>query len=141
MFDRIAALAIARAPDEVCGVLVGRCGDGRDAARGSASPHIDRALPAANVHVGDRTMAYELDPACLLRTLSRRRSGSRRVLGFYHSHTTGGAQPSITDQRSAWDGCLYLIVAVRDHRVVEACCWSFSTPAARIHRRLMDIGG
>ena len=85
-------------PHECCGLLVG---DGR----------IERAVPAANVHP-DPARHFEIDPAALIAAHRSARDGGPQVLGYYHSHPNGLAQPSATDRASAsGDGRVWAIVA------------------------------
>lgn len=93
------AEAASAAPDECCGVLLGR---GR----------IEQALPAANVAL-DRQRHFEIDPAALIAAHRAARSGGGpAVLGYYHSHPTGHPVPSATDcEHAGGDGSVWAIVA------------------------------
>ncbi len=91
--------AAAAHPEEACGLLLGQ---------GSV---ISQALPVRNVH-GDPRSHFELDPAALIAAHRAARAGGPAVLGYYHSHPTGLAAPSATDQASAsGDGRIWAIVA------------------------------
>jgi len=88
---------------EVCGLLFG-------------DP--DRILsvrPAVNVHP-DPTRFFELDPALLLHALREERTGGPKVIGHYHSHPHGPAEPSGADAAAAdpASGLLWLIVGRND---------------------------
>ncbi len=86
-------------PAECCGILLGR---------GRA---ITRALPAANVH-HDPLSHFEIDPQALIDAHRAARSGGPQVLGYYHSHPHGPAQPSVIDRsHAAHDGAIWAIVA------------------------------
>lgn len=96
--DRMLAEAQRGAPDECCGILLG------------ASEHIADALPARNVHPTPRTH-FEIDPQALIDAYRAARSGGPEVVGFYHSHPGGAAEPSGVDQASAaGDGRVWAIV-------------------------------
>lgn len=87
------------APNEACGLLLGR--EGR----------ITEARPAANVHPDPRRH-FEIDPAALIAAHRAARSGGPQVLGYWHSHPVGGTHPSATDQAHAsQDGRIWAIVA------------------------------
>ena len=91
----------ARDPEkEVCGLLLG------DAAT------IATVVPAANVHA-DPSRFFELDPAALFAAHRRERAGGPRLIGHYHSHPSGYAEPSAEDAAAAdpASGWLWLIVA------------------------------
>lgn len=86
------------APEECCGVLLGRAGT------------IDEARPAANV-AADRLRRFEIDPQALVDAHRAARAGGPEVLGYYHSHPGGRAEPSATDRAmAAGDGRVWAIV-------------------------------
>ncbi|MDP3908393.1 M67 family metallopeptidase [Novosphingobium sp.] len=85
-------------PQECCGLLMG---DGA----------IARAVPAANVHP-EPARHFEIDSAALIAAHRAARAGGLAVLGYYHSHPTGSAQPSATDRAAAsGDGRIWAIIA------------------------------
>ena len=84
-------------PCEACGLLLGR-GQG-----------IDRILPARNVHPVPQTH-FEIDPQALVDAHRAEREGGLRVIGYYHSHPRGTAEPSATDRaQSSGDGRVWAI--------------------------------
>lgn len=89
----------AVAPREACGLLFG----------------VDAAVSGwsvtANV-AADPRRHFEIDPAALIAALRTEREGGERVAGYWHSHPSGDAMPSVTDAAmAAPDGKLWLIVA------------------------------
>jgi proteasome lid subunit RPN8/RPN11 len=101
---RLMAEAQAEPTMEVCGLLFG------------TSRRITAAEPCANV-ASDPARAFEIDPAALFAAHRRARTGGPAVIGHYHSHPTGGAEPSAVDAASAMgDGAIWLIVAGADAR-------------------------
>ena len=93
------AEAAAAHPNEACGLLLGQ---------GHA---IAAAVPVRNVHA-DPARHFELDPAALIAAHRAARAGGPQVLGYYHSHPTGHAEPSPTDRAAAsGDGRIWAIVA------------------------------
>lgn len=101
-----ALLAEARAahPLECCGLLFG---DGTQ---------VLRIEPVANVS-SDPARAFEIDPARLIAAERAMRQvgerwGGEQLIGHYHSHPNGRAEPSPHDAAaSAGDGRLWLIIA------------------------------
>ena len=86
-------------PQECCGLLLGQGG------------RITQTRRAANVHT-DPAIQFEIDPAVLLAAHRGARGGGLQVLGYYHSHPNGRAQPSPRDQAGgAGDGRVWAIVA------------------------------
>ena len=99
MVKRIEAEAIAAHPDECCGILLGE------------GERIDAIRPAANVHPTPETH-FEIDPQALIDAHRGAREGGPQVVGYYHSHPVGRAEPSPTDQAMAsGDGRCWAIVA------------------------------
>lgn len=86
-------------PEEACGLLVGR------------GSRVTAVVPAPNV-AADRRLAFEVDPAVLLRVHRTARAGGDALLGWYHSHPNGEGAPSLQDaSRAVEEGRLWLIVA------------------------------
>ena len=97
-------------PVECCGLLLGRGGT------------VEIAVPAANVHP-DPARHFEIDPAALITAHRAARAGGLQVLGYYHSHPNGRAEPSATDAAQAsGDGRIWAIVAA------SAVTWWHDTP-------------
>ena len=68
-------------------------------------------LPSANV-AADPARFFEIDPAALLAAHRAARSGGPQVIGHYHSHPNGRAEPSPRDAADAApDGSIWLIAA------------------------------
>jgi proteasome lid subunit RPN8/RPN11 len=91
----IRAAADVALPNECCGLLVGR--------RDGALCRITRAVAAANV-ADDPARRFEVDPAVLLATHRLAREAGDDIIGPYHSHPGGPAEPSMTDTLRARDG-------------------------------------
>ena len=86
-------------PLECCGLLLGK------------GVRVLEIRAAANVHA-DPERHFEIEPAALIAAHRAARSGGLHVLGYYHSHPNGLAQPSTADQASAsGDGRIWAIVA------------------------------
>ncbi len=86
-------------PRECCGLLLGK--DGR----------VAMARPAANLHP-DPERHFEIDPKALIAAHRAQRAGGLEVLGYYHSHPNGRAEPSAEDRAQAsGDGRVWAIVA------------------------------
>ncbi|MFM5885339.1 MAG: M67 family metallopeptidase, partial [Novosphingobium sp.] len=69
------------------------------------------AVPAANVHP-DPARHFEIDPAALIAAHKAERGGGPQLLGYYHSHPNGRADPSPSDRaQAAGDGRLWAIIA------------------------------
>jgi len=90
--------ARSAAPEEACGLLVGRAG------------RIVRAVPAANVSPQPR-VSFDIHARDLLELEDALGEGEE-VVGLYHSHPGGPAIPSSTDLQAMadWPGWVFVIV-------------------------------
>jgi len=105
--DELAAAvlqAAARAyPNEACGLI-----EGIDTADGWRALAIHEA---ANV-AGDPARRFLVDPEVQFALLRKLRGTERRIIGCFHSHPNGRAEPSATDRANAYESdFLYLIAA------------------------------
>jgi len=97
--EAMVAEAAQAAPDEACGLLLGEAGA------------ITEARPAANVAF-DPERQFEIDPQALIDAHRAERGGGPALIGYYHSHPSGPAEPSATDRDGAsGDGKAWAIVA------------------------------
>lgn len=91
--------ATRAAPNECCGLLLGR------------GQTIERAVPCANVHC-DPAGHFEIDPAALIAAHRAARAGGPELIGYYHSHPNGRAEPSAKDRAAACgDRRIWAIIA------------------------------
>lgn len=89
------------APDECCGILLGRGDD------------IVEAFRARNI-ADDPATRFLIDPADHFAALRAARARGLEVVGFYHSHPASPAEPSARDVAEfAYPGHLYLIVSLQ----------------------------
>jgi proteasome lid subunit RPN8/RPN11 len=101
----IVAHARRDAPNECCGLLVGRPGE------------ILEAVPASN-GASEPTRRYEISPVDYFAQIRRCRrinaAQSERfaVVGAYHSHPRGGPEPSETDVAEAFRDFVFVIVGL-----------------------------
>jgi desampylase len=98
VLDSLLDEAARAAPEECCGILLG------------AGGLIEDARPARNV-AADLHRGFEIDPQALIDAHRAARSGGPQVLGYFHSHPAGPAEPSTTDRaQAAHDGSVWAIV-------------------------------
>ena len=108
LMEQILGHARSGYPFEVCGVLLGRNGDG--------ARRVDRVIPAVNRERDSPRVRYEIAPEDLVRIQREARDDGREILGYYHSHPDHPARPSETDRRIAAeglsDGVVHMVVGV-----------------------------
>jgi proteasome lid subunit RPN8/RPN11 len=99
VIETLLAETARAAPNECCGLLFG------------TESRIETALPARNVHPSPSTH-FEIDAVALIAAHKAEREGGPQVVGYYHSHPAGPAEPSVTDAaQAACDGRVWAIVA------------------------------
>ena len=109
--DALVAQAQMAHPHECCGILIGNLPDDRSGDGNGSPTCITGIIPARNIHPQPETH-FEIDPQPLVDAHRHARSGGPSVLGYYHSHPTGKAAPSSTDQaQAAGDGAIWAIIA------------------------------
>jgi proteasome lid subunit RPN8/RPN11 len=98
-------------PEECCGILHGTILTENFLPVGF---HIEGLIPARNVHPTPRTH-FEIDPQALIGAHRAMRTAGPAVIGYYHSHPSGPAEPSSTDRAMAsGDGAIWAIVGGKD---------------------------
>lgn len=101
---QIRAAATAAHPREACGLLLGEGG------------RITAAVETRNINPAPETH-FEIDPQALIDAHRAARAGGPAVIGYFHSHPHGPAEPSATDRASAaGDGRVWAIIAGADIR-------------------------
>jgi len=100
--QQLVAQATDAHPRECCGILLGARDKG---------DQITAIRPANNIHPQPETH-FDIDPQALIDAHRDAREGGPQVIGYYHSHPDGLAEPSVTDQQqAARDGSIWAIIA------------------------------
>ena len=94
---RLAEYARTSLPLEACGLLLGRSG------------RVEDVVQLRNRSAWPREH-YALDPLEYMQAERHCDQLGVSVLGVWHSHPDSAALPSVTDERHAWPGWLYVIV-------------------------------
>ncbi len=103
----IEAAAEKAYPNESCGLLVGE---------GDAHLRVTSLHPSENL-ADDPGRRFEVDPTLLLKLHKSLRGSGQRLVGHYHSHPEGPAEPSAHDLSRAWQAELaWLVTAVAGGR-------------------------
>ncbi len=135
---RIRIEAEAAWPEECCGLLVGRDGDGGDViiSRLAASPNVvDTEARRLN-----KKDSFEIDPEVRFRMMRRLEGGGERIVGHYHSHPGRPARPSERDIEMAFEPELvWLIVGVENGRAGEITAWRLDRDSRAARTVELDI--
>lgn len=136
--ERAAAAAF---PNEACGILMGQ--------RTPTGWRVCDVIDALNTSPKDQTQFFEIDPKALFDAHRRARAteDAQEVIGFYHSHPSSQAVPSIFDREQAFEaGKVWVILGGHDeaHRQVERPSLGSSPPTIWDMRAWMSgpvVGG
>ena len=103
---RAAILAAVHAahPGECCGLVEG--------AADGALMHISALHPARNLSQDDDR--FDIDPADHIAAQKAARATGRAIIGCYHSHPKGRAEPSVTDLAGAGEDTFLWLIAACD---------------------------
>ena len=119
-------------PEETCGFVFGA----GDALEVLPMKNIQNDLHARDPdgYPRDARIAYEFDPAEMVRVLSEKERAGIPLRAIYHSHPDQDAYFSSTDSTAAspfgepsYPGAVYLVYSVRSARVVDCKGFDWST--------------
>lgn len=124
---QIADAAEAAYPGECCGLLIG--------VQHKNGVHEVKRV-AASRNLGKAPNRFEIDPQLWVDVTRAHRGGAMRVVGLYHSHPDGPAQPSAIDLEAAWgEELVWLIVGVAGGEGGAAA------QAVHVTAHMLDHGG
>jgi len=113
--DEMAAEAMAKWPEECCGILIGTQHDD--------GWSVSQVVCVPNVWDGPRENRFMLDPLAYIREEKRAQADGQQVIGFFHSHPNGVAVPSPFDADLAWPDTAFAIVPIGDRQAGPLRCW------------------
>lgn len=125
--------AEATYPEECCGFLIGRSLPDEP-----ATVLVERVLAAHNDREDSRHNRFVIGPQMVLAAHKQARAQQLDVLGYYHSHPDAPARPSELDREHAWPDLSYLIVSVREGRVVDTRSWRLRDDRERFEEEMVD---
>ena len=122
--DELAAAvlkAAARAhPNEACGLIEGI--ETKDGWRALAIHE------AANV-ADDPARRFLIDPEVQFALLRKLRGSEKRIIGCFHSHPNGRAEPSATDRANAYESDFLYLIAAGTNDLFTLKAYLFDEPA------------
>lgn len=99
LHDALLALAAASPETEVCGLLFGD-----ETTVRAVSQTVNVATAPAD--------SFEIDPGALIAAHRAMRAGGPNLIGYFHSHPNGVAEPSVRDRKAmAVLGGFWIIIA------------------------------
>jgi proteasome lid subunit RPN8/RPN11 len=125
--------AEAAYPNECCGLLVGH-------RQPNGVVEVTRVHPSANLR--PQRDRFEIDPRLWVDLARALGKGPHQVVGLYHSHPDGPAQPSAVDLQAAWgEELVWLIVAVTAAGEGAAQAGQTGGQAVHVTAHILDHGG
>jgi proteasome lid subunit RPN8/RPN11 len=128
--------ALAGYPFEVCGVLLGRNGEGE-------AVRVERVVKVLNREEEMPRVRYQIAPEDLIRIEREARQAGLAILGYYHSHPDHPARPSETDRRMAADslsdGVIHVVVGVDRGERAEPTAWVFRDALQAFEPQTFDV--
>jgi proteasome lid subunit RPN8/RPN11 len=122
-------------PFEVCGVLLGRNGEG--------GIRIERVGKVETREEEMPRVRYQIAPEDLIRIEREARDAGLAIVGYYHSHPDHPARPSETDRRMAAeslsDGVVHVVVGVERGQRAEPTAWIFRDARGEFEPESFDI--
>ena len=119
----LAAAAIRAFPDECCGLI-----EGVDMDDGWRALELHETANLAP----DPARRFLVDPSLQFALMRALRNSDKRIIGCYHSHPMGGAQPSETDRReAAEDEFVWLIAAGASRESLLLAAYAFEADGRR----------
>ncbi len=131
--ERIRAHLCRAYPDEGCGVLLGRDGDG--------VREVAEIVALENRREESRHNRYLIAPEQFLIADRLARGAGLEVIGFFHSHPDHPARPSAFDLEHAWPYYSYLIVSVTRGEAGAARSWRLAEDRSRFDEENVEIRG
>ena len=115
-YDAIVRHGYEGADEEVCGVLAGE--------HGEEESRVREVHRVENVAERPR-IRYRMDSEELFAVVEHIEDAGLEVVGFYHSHPAGSAEPSETDREQAtWPGYSYAICAFDGYPYLGSWRWT-----------------
>lgn len=118
-------------PREGCGIFLGRFGE---------EAEVVEVWEGTNLREDRARDRYILDPRDQLRAERYGREHDLEIVGFWHTHPDHPARPSQYDADHAWEGYIYVIMAVHAGKMVAVTGWTLDSIEPPVFRE-EPLGG
>lgn len=127
LFAEIEAAAVEAFPEESCGLVIGH-------------GNIDDGIVVTEIEVssnqsdGDKKTSFEIDPQLRFNVMRKLNDSPKRIVGHFHSHPNGPAQPSARDNEQAWEPeLIWMITSIEHGKVGQTAAFSFDEIEKQFH--------
>lgn len=120
------AHASAEYPHECCGAIVGR--------EEGETRVVKDAWPLSNASPEGQHRRFAISASDYRGVERRAVAEGLSLIGFYHSHPDGGAEPSAYDLARAWPNLDYFIISIINARPSRVTCWRLRDDRAAFDR-------
>ncbi len=129
-WDAMVAHARLAYPNECCGAMLGRNGDGTKV--------VTAAIPMQNAYAGSQAERYELRPQDLLSAEKEARRRGLELIGIYHSHPDCDAYFSDTDLKNSCPWYSFVVLSIRKGEFDHANSWLPNAEQTRAEQEVLD---
>lgn len=127
LLSKIENAATIAYPAESCGLLMGH-GTIKDRLV------ITRVEISPNRTENDKQDSFEIDPQLRFDLMRELEGGSEQIVGHFHSHPNGPAQPSTRDADQAWEPELvWVITSIANGQLEETAAYRFDENSKQFH--------
>lgn len=119
LLAEIEAAATKSYPEESCGLVIGH-GNNDDGVV------VTGVQISPNLSEHDRNSSFEIDPQLRFDVMRKLHGGPERIVGHFHSHPNGPAQPSTRDSDQVWEPDLvWIITSISNSRLGQTNAYLF----------------
>jgi proteasome lid subunit RPN8/RPN11 len=136
MLEEIHSHAIATYPEECCGLIFGSLTNGGQVKVAARLQKMKNVFEPT-----ERYHRYTIDPREFLKAEKEADERGEEIVGVYHSHPDAPAKPSEFDRGHAWPTMSYVVVEVRQCKVVDTKSWILSEDRKEFLSEQMQLKG
>jgi proteasome lid subunit RPN8/RPN11 len=116
--------AVSTYPEECCGLMFGILDVDERGSKNSVTKKVLRLQRMKNVFDSkERYHRYTIDSKEFLKAEKEAHDNEEEIVGVYHSHPNAPAKPSAFDLDHAWPTLSYVVIEVRDRKILETKSW------------------
>lgn len=132
MIDEMHSEAVSTYPEECCGLMFGKFEDG--------IKMVSRVKGMRNDYrPSERYHRYTIDPKDFLAAEKEADLLGEDIVGIYHSHPNAPPKPSEFDRNHAWPSLSYIVMEVRERKVLNTFSWTLKEDRSEFIQEKMQV--